>query len=94
MLIHTFQKWWARFTKQAGAARPRTSFHSFRHAFRDALREADISTERARALGGWSRGDGADAGYGDGLRPGTLALEIAKVTYPGLDLSHLRRVDV
>jgi integrase len=93
-LSDNFQKWWARFVKKASAARPRTSFHSFRHCFRDALREADISTERARALGGWSRGDGADAAYGDGLRPSTLAAEIAKVAYPGLDLSHLHRIDV
>ncbi|HUC64779.1 MAG TPA: site-specific integrase [Stellaceae bacterium] len=93
-LSDNFQKWWARFTKKAGAARPRTSFHSFRHCYRDALREADISTERARALGGWSRGDGADASYGDGLRPSTLAAEIAKVTYPGLDLSHIYRIGV
>lgn len=54
-----------------------------------ALREEDISTERARALGGWSRGAGADAGYGDGPRPSTLAAEISKVRHSGLDLSHM-----
>jgi hypothetical protein len=47
--------------------------------------------ERVRALGGWAAGGGADAGYGDGLRPSTLAAEIAKVRYPGLDLSHLEK---
>jgi integrase len=88
-LSDNFQKWWARFVKKIGADRPRTSFHSFRHCYRDALREAGISIERARALGGWSRGEGADAGYGDGLRPSTLAREIGKVRYPDLDLSHL-----
>jgi integrase len=88
-LSDNFQKWWARFIKKIGANRPRTSFHSFRHCYRDALREAGISIERARLLGGWSRGEGADAGYGDGLRPSTLAREIGKVRYPDLDLSHL-----
>lgn len=84
-----FSQWFRRFIVKAGAAKDGTSFHSFRHTYRDALREADISTQRARALGGWSDGGGADALYGDGLRPSTLAAEIAKVSFPGLDLTHL-----
>jgi integrase len=83
-----FQKWFGRFLK-AGAAKPKTSFHSFPHAYRDALREANISQERARALGGWAGNGTADQLYGDGLRPSTLAKEVAKISYPGLDLSHL-----
>jgi integrase len=83
-----FQKWFSRFVAKAGARAPRTSFHSFRHNFRDALREANVSRDATLALGGWSAG-GTEEIYGDGLRPKTLARAMAKVRYPGLDLSHL-----
>ena len=83
-----FQKWFSRFLKHSSAARPRTSFHSFRHGFRDAMREAHLSRDVVQALGGWAA-HGTDDQYGAGLQPSTLAREIAKVTYPGLDLSHL-----
>ncbi len=84
-----FQKWFSRFLGKAGAKAPRTSFHSFRHNFRDALREADVSREATLALGGWAGQGVADTVYGGGLRPSTLAREIRKVRYEGLDLRHL-----
>jgi integrase len=84
-----FQKWFSRFLAKAGAKKPKTSFHSFRHTFRDALREADISEERVRRIGGWVGNGGADQLYGKGLRPSTLAREIKKIKFPGLGLSHL-----
>ncbi|WP_267358935.1 MULTISPECIES: site-specific integrase, partial [unclassified Methylobacterium] len=87
-LSDNFSKWFANFLRSCGAAQPRTSFHSFRHNYRDALREADISVERVRALGGWSSGRTEDD-YGSGLRASTLDREIAKVRYEKLDLSHL-----
>jgi integrase len=55
-----FQKWFSRFLVSIGAKTPKTSFHSFRHCYRDALREADMSTERVRALGGWTSKGGAE----------------------------------
>ena len=84
-----FQKWFSRFLTSIGAKTPKTSFHKFRHCYRDALREADISPERVRALGGWSSKAGAEEIYAAGHRASTLATEIEKVRYPGLDLSHL-----
>ncbi len=84
-----FQKWFSRFLGKAGAKQPRTSFHSFRHCFRDALREADVGREATLALGGWAGQGVADTVYGGGLRPSTLAREVAKINYPGLDLRHL-----
>jgi integrase len=84
-----FQKWFSRFLASIGAKAPKTSFHSFRHCYRDALREADISTERVRALGGWTSKGGAEEIYGAGHRASTLGKEIEKVRYPGLDLRHL-----
>nr|WP_162559901.1 site-specific integrase [Methylobacterium radiodurans] len=66
------------------------SFHSFRHNYRDALREAEIGLERVRALGGWRRdSEGEEAIYGKGLKASTLYREIEKVRYAELDLSHL-----
>jgi integrase len=93
-----FSKWFRRFLAKAGAARPRTCFHSFRHCYRDALREARIDHEIALALGGWASGNGKDgaetaAAYGRGYRVETLSAAIAKVSYPGLDLSHLMAVN-
>ncbi len=66
------------------------AFHSFRHNYRDALREAEIGLERVRALGGWRRdSEGEEAIYGKGLKAATLYREIEKVGYAGLDLTHL-----
>jgi integrase len=83
-----FQKWFSRFLTSIGAKTSKTSFHSFRHCFRDVLRDADISTERVRALGGWTSKGGAEEIYGAGHRASILAKEIEKLRYPGLDLSH------
>src|SRR5579862_2197588 len=84
-----FQKWFSDFLSKIGAKTTKTSFHSFRHCFRDALREADISPEIVHVLGGWARSSSAEANYGTGHRPATLAREIEKVRYAGLDLSYL-----
>jgi integrase len=84
-----FQKWFSRFLASIATKTPKTSFHSFRHCFRDVLRDADMSTERVRALGGWTSKRGAEEIYGAGHRASNLAKEIEKVRYPGLDLSHL-----
>ena len=85
-----FSKWFSRFLHQVAVKTDKTvTFHSFRHSFRDALREAGVSRDAVLALGGWS-GGGTEEIYGSGLRPKTLAREIAKARYPGLDLSHLQ----
>ena len=64
------------------------NFHSFRHTYRDAMREADIPDEKVQALGGWSSGKTEDD-YGNGFKASTLAAEVEKISYPDLDLSHL-----
>ncbi|WP_414474286.1 tyrosine-type recombinase/integrase [Microvirga sp. M2] len=90
----TFSKWFANFLQKTGAKAPRTSFHSFRHNFRDALREARVEKEVAYALGGWA-GDGPDDGsataenYGRGFSIATLEEAVAKVNYPDLNLGYL-----
>ncbi len=82
-----FQKWFGRHLIQIGAKKPKTSFHSFRHNFRDALRESDVKRDSVLALGGWA--GGIEETYGGGLKATTLAREIAKIRYPGLDLGRL-----
>ena len=89
----TFSQWFRRFVVKAGSDSPKTCFHSFRHGFRDALREARIERDIALALGGWSSVGGAASvsdAYGSGYRIATLFEAINAVRYPDLDLSHLR----
>jgi integrase len=83
-----FQKWFGRFLVKVGATKPKTSFHSLRHSYRDALREANISAKRVKALGGWANTK-TQEDYGSGLRPSTLYQEIKRIRYEGLDLAHL-----
>jgi integrase len=83
-----FSKWFAHFLDKAGIADRRKNFHSFRHTFRDGLREARIPQDRIRELGGWAA-DATEDQYGSGTRASTLAREIAKVRYKNIDLSHL-----
>ena len=72
-----------------GAHSPKTTFHSYRHCATDALREAGVPPDRIRAIMGWAGGGMEEAVYGGGLRPRTLAREIRKVRYEGLDLGYL-----
>lgn len=83
------QKWFARFLAECGANGDRTTFHSFRLNWRDAMREAKVPQERVRLIGGWKR-TAMDEKYGSGLSVQTLRKDIAKVSYPGLNLGHLR----
>lgn len=93
-----FSKWFSRFLSKTGAAKAKTCFHSFRHCYRDALREARIDHEIALALGGWASSGGergeAAAAYGRGHSVTTLAEAMSRVRYPLLDISHLRAPEV
>ncbi|MFK5922343.1 MAG: site-specific integrase [Verrucomicrobiota bacterium] len=86
-----FSKWFSRFVVAVAGKDCQATFHSFRHMFRDALREADVSLERVDALGGWQSTQGMQAHYGQGFKMPTLYEEIRKVEYKGLDLSPLYR---
>ncbi|HZH11148.1 MAG TPA: site-specific integrase [Microvirga sp.] len=83
-----FSKWFGHFLDKVGITERRKGFHSFRHTFTDALLDAEIPQNRVRELGGWS-GRNTEDHYGSGTRASTLAREIAKVQYDGLDLQHL-----
>ncbi len=59
-----------------------TSFHSFRHNFRDALREGNVRHEIAMLLGGWSdrsRSQATQMFYGKGFTMKTVLHELEKV---------------
>jgi integrase len=66
----------------AGVKTKRTSHHSLRHNFRDAGRAARIPRDHALALGGWSLGRGAEADYGEGYTPATLAPSLDRLPFP------------
>lgn len=83
-----FQKWFTRYLNWCGVSKPRGSFHSFRHNFRDAMREAGIGVDCVRALGGWKRTN-IDEKYGGGYTLATLKKEIDKVRYPDVRLKHI-----
>jgi hypothetical protein len=70
-------------------------FHSFRHGFQDALRQATPDEELRDALAGRSSGKSVSRRYGAKAmveRWGVKALKLAidEITYPGLDLSRVR----
>ena len=75
--------------KEVGAKTKTTSFHSFRHTWRDALRDTGVSRERVHALGGWAGDGGVADAYGSGFKASTLYEEIVKLEYADLDLTHL-----
>jgi integrase len=68
---------------------PHKTFHSFRHTFRDALRMADMPTEKANIICGWRESQGLAAHYGDGYPVAMLADVVNSVAYPGLNLKEL-----
>jgi integrase len=87
-----YSRWFSRFLVSASANAPLTCFHSFRHGFRDAARNARIDRDIVLRLGGWTTGGGhgeAADSYGTGYHPRVLFAEISKIEYPGLDLAHL-----
>jgi integrase len=94
-LGEAWSKWFGRYIRGLGIANRASVFHSFRHSFKDALRAVGVSEDVNDALTGHS-GGGVGRAYGAkemvrrfGLA--TLAEAVAKVSYPGLDLSHLHR---
>ena len=83
-----WSKWWSRYTDNLGITDHRKVFHSFRHAFKDACRDAEIAEEVHDALTGHTTGS-VGRKYGGGVPLKVLAEAVAKIGYKGLDLSHL-----
>lgn len=97
---HVFGKWFPRFVKAALGYESEATLHSQRHSFRDATRAARLPAETVALLGGWQGGNNSSDGnpalvmndYGKGEQYfRVLSEDLAKVAFPGLDLSHLYR---
>lgn len=73
--------------KTLGITDRRKDFHSLRHTFRDACREAGLDEEIADALMGHSSGKRMGRRYGSGFKPARLYEAIQKVSYPELTIT-------
>ncbi|MHA3842463.1 site-specific integrase, partial [Sphingomonas aestuarii] len=92
----SFSRWFSRFLKTVDAAAPLTCFHSFRHNFRDGLRDARVDRDVALYLGGWTS-DGKMAAvadnYGSGYSVSVLAEALNSINFPALNLDHLSAIE-
>lgn len=94
--LSNWAKWWGRYLRtHAGVKDTNKVFHSFRHGFQDALRQATPDEELRDALAGRSSGKSVSRRYGAKAmleRWGVKALKAAidKIDYPGLDLSRVK----
>lgn len=83
-----FSKHFRRFLERVGIKSETNAFHSLRHTFEDACRDSRIDKDVMDALQGHSE-RGMSGRYGRGFALETLAEEMKKLHYDGLDLSHL-----
>jgi integrase len=83
-----FGKWFSRFLDTLGLDSKRLVFHSFRHTFEQAMLDAQIDFRYACFLGGRTL-DHSSSHYVTRPPAQSLLAELSKVSYPGLDLSHL-----
>ena len=83
----SWSRWWGRYARKViGINSRRKVFHSFRHGFKDAAREADIAEDVSDALTGHS-GGGVGRKYGNEHYPlAPLVRAIALIEYSGLKI--------
>ncbi|MDB5823789.1 MAG: hypothetical protein JWR21_2493 [Herminiimonas sp.] len=87
-----FTKWFGRYLRDTCfVADPRMVFHSFRHLFKEVLREVEIPKEINDALTGHKSGDVGDKYGGDAYPIRPLVNAIARYRVPGLALPAPRR---
>jgi len=79
-----FSKWFTRFLTSIDVKESGACFHSFRHSFRDALREAHTPREIGAALGGWKVSEEVMDEYGAGYKIKTLNRHVQKLDYSAL----------
>ena len=84
----TFSKWFNNFLTRTGVKTKLNCFHSFRHGFEDACRNADISGDKTDVLQGHKL-PGMRGEYGEGFKLVDLKKAVEKISYPDLDLTHL-----
>jgi len=90
-----FSNWFRAFLKKVFGRKIDAVFHSFRHSFKDYATKAGIPPHRIDRLCGWSGETGRQQRqYGSDKLIPELAVEIARIKFDGLDLSHLYAVPV
>ncbi len=86
-LTSDFSKAYMKYTRaELGITDPNKVFHSLRHSFRDACREADIGEELADALMGHSSRGKTGRHYGKSFSLSKLHEAICRIDYPGLKI--------
>jgi hypothetical protein len=94
--LRAWSKWWGRHLRtHVGILDRNKVYHSFRHGFQDALRQATPDEELRDALAGRSSGKSVSRTYGAKAmlrRWGVKALKnaIDHIEFPGLDLSRVK----
>jgi integrase len=93
--LKAWAKWFGRYLRAQGVSDTAKVFHSFRHGFKDALRRGGVNQEIHDALTGHAQASTVSGGYGAKemlARFGVSVLRtaVAKVAFPGLDLSSVR----
>lgn len=78
---HAFSKWFNRHLDKLDLKDPKICFHSFRHNFRDALRQHNTPTHITRGICGW-KGHGMEEVYGTPDNAETLYKYLKEVSYP------------
>jgi integrase len=86
-------RWFNRHKTTVGIADHRKVFHSLRHTFRDAMRNAEVSRDVVIQMGGWAKRDQSDD-YGTAKIIVQAKRELDRIGYPGLNLSHLYRTQL
>jgi integrase len=93
--VAAWSKWFGRYLRAQGVTDTAKVFHSFRHGFKDALRQGKVNQEIHDALTGHAQASTVSGGYGAkemlarfGVK--VLRAAVAKVAYRGLDLSRVR----
>jgi integrase len=87
-----YSKQWRMTAQKGGFYTPQTVFHSFRHNFVDACRDAKVPENIAMQIVG-HKDTKTHGGYGSGASLPVLKAEIERVIYCGLDLTHLNGKD-
>jgi integrase len=89
--VKAWSKWFGRYLRAQGVTDTAKVFHSFRHGFKDALRQGKVNQEIHDALTGHAQASTVSGGYGAkemlarfGVK--VLRAAVAKVAYRGLSL--------
>ncbi len=97
--VAAWSKWFGRYLRAQGVTDTAKVFHSFRHGFKDALRQGKVNQETHDALTGHAQASTVSGGYGAKEMLARFGVEVlrtavAKVAYRGLDLSRVQPIVV